>query len=744
MASAREFDLQKEVTRTLLADYTPPGVVVNDELEIVQFHGHTGAYLDPAAGAASLRLLKMAREGLPLELRTALHQAKESGKTVIKHGIRVGSGGESREVSIEVKPLKADPINRRHYLVLFREMPAPQITPQAGNGEKDPGRAREILALTQQLDQSKSELRDMIEQFATHNEELQTANEEIQSNNEELQSSNEELETAKEELQATNEELTTLNEELRNRNLELSIANNDLNNVIANVNIPIVILGSDLRIRRLNPSAETVLNLIPADVGRPITDLRPGLDFPGLEAMVSDSIASMAVKEREVQDRQGRWHSLRVRPYKTSENRVEGAVITLVDITDVKAEAIGARSYAEAIVATVRDSVLVLDGELKVKAANAAFYETFRSLPENTLGRYLHDLGSGQWNVPRLLELLREILPRQQEVRDFHVENEFPGIGHRIMLLNAFRMKQSGGEPLTLLAIEDATERERSIELLKQQSTLIDLAHDAIIVRDPKSAVKLWNRGAAILYGWRKEEAAGKVTHTLLQTQFPEPFDEVERKLMETGEWSGELVHTARDGSQLIVASHQVLQRDGQGNPVAILEINRDITRYKHAEASLRSSEARLRALVSSMDDAVFEVDENGRCLSAWAGSPQLLARSQNAPSQRNIEDFLPTQSLALLREAFDRVLKTNMPESVEYSLSIRNDVEKSGHLRHLPGERIANPGHHRRPLSRLRPGVGTGAVGIRPAADREDQVRRETPHPPYDIDGQRRADRGG
>ena len=423
---SREFDLQKEVTRTLLADYTPPGVVVNSDLEIVQFHGHTGPYLDPVAGVASLRLLKMAREGLPLELRTAIHQAQEGNKTVLKEGIRISSGSETREVSIEVRPLKADSLSRRHFLVLFRETPASQPPRRASAGEKEAGRARDVLALTQQLDQNKSELQDMIEQFATHNEELQTANEEIQSNNEELQSTNEELETAKEELQATNEELTTLNEELRNRNLDLAVSNNDLNNVIANINVPILILDSDLRIRRMNPSAEAMLNLIPADVGRPITDLRSALDFPGLEALVSDSIQSMAVREQEVQDHQSHWHSLRVRPYRTSENRIEGAVITLVDITAVKAEAIGARSYAEAIVETVRDSVLVLDTELRVKAANRAFYETFWATPENTLEFPLPELGNGQWNLPPCWKCSEKCSPSIRRSGNSRLSMNFP------------------------------------------------------------------------------------------------------------------------------------------------------------------------------------------------------------------------------------------------------------------------------------------------------------------------------
>jgi two-component system, chemotaxis family, CheB/CheR fusion protein len=669
LPSSRDFDLQKEVTRTLLADYTPPGVVVNSDLEIVHFHGHTGPFLDPAAGIASLRLLKMAREGLPLELRTALHQAQTGNKTIVQGGIRVGSGSETREVSIEVRPLKPDPTNQRYYLVLFRQSPAPKVSPDAAPSGSETGRAHEIISLTQQLDQNKSELQDLIEQFALRNEELQTANEEIQSNNEELQSSNEELETAKEELQATNEELTTLNDELRMRNLELSISNSDLSNVISNVNIPILILGADLRIRRMNPSAESTLKLIPGDVGRRITDFRTLLDFPGLEKLVADSIASGDLKENEVQDPQGRWHSLRVRPYRTAENRTEGAVVTLVDITNVKAEAIGARGYAEAIVETVQEAVLVLDADLRVKAANRSFLEMFRLSPEKTVGVPLQEIDEGQWNNPRLIELIRKILPHETEAKDFQLESEFPKIGVRTLQLRAYRMKQDHSEPLTLLAINDVTVRQQALRAVEEQSRLVDLAHDAIIVRDTQSAVTLWNAGAETLYGWTKQQAVGRITHDLLKTKFPEPLGEVMRELMTQGDWSGELIHTARDGSRIVVASRQVLVRNEAGVPTAILEINRDITPYKQAEALLRSSEARLRAMVSSMDDVVLEVDEDGRCLSAWTSNPRFLPFLKDEAAPYGIQALLPTQSFAPLKEAFTRVIETGEAESVEYLL---------------------------------------------------------------------------
>ena len=168
------------------------------------------------------------------------------------------------------------------------------------------------------------------------NEELRSANEEIQSSNEELQSTNEELETAKEELQSSNEELTTLNEELENRYQELAQANNDLLNLLASVDLPIVMLDSGLRIRRFNSGAQRVLNLISSDVGRSISDLKMTLMLENLDQMILGVIDSLETRELEVKDRAGNSYSLRIRPYKTMENKIEGAVLVLIDLAQIK------------------------------------------------------------------------------------------------------------------------------------------------------------------------------------------------------------------------------------------------------------------------------------------------------------------------------------------------------------------------------------------------------------------------
>jgi two-component system CheB/CheR fusion protein len=259
---------------------------------------------------------------------------------VRKEGIRFRSNGHWREVTLEVMPFWLQNSRERFYLILFlRPSASPDEIRSSRKGkveESDKRNEREVQHLKDDLRATKESLQAIIEEQEATNEELKSANEEIQSSNEELQSTNEELETAKEELQSTNEELTTLNEELQNRNNELAQVNNDLGNLIGSFNLPILILGNNLSVRRFTPMAEKVFNLIPSDVGRPVSDINPKIVFPELPQVVKEVIENLHTREIEVQDREGRWYSLRIRPYRTSENRIEGAVLVLIDIDEMK------------------------------------------------------------------------------------------------------------------------------------------------------------------------------------------------------------------------------------------------------------------------------------------------------------------------------------------------------------------------------------------------------------------------
>ena len=468
-ASAAGFDYQKEADRIVLGKYTPPGVVVNEHLDILQFRGYIGAYLEPAPGAASLNILKMAREGLLLDLRGAINDAKRRNGPARRPGVQVKSNGGFHGVNVEVIPLLPTPSSRAGcFLVLFEEAapaaaPVPPGTkPHSTASVKLPLVAHDKLLtkLRQELTATKEYLQSVIAEHERTNQELQSANEEILSSNEERQSTNEEMETAREELQSTNEELTTVNDELHTRNTELGQSNGDLVNLLNSVQIPIVMLGGELRIRRFTPMAEQVLNLIPTDVGRPLSNLRPNIIVPEFERLITGVMDSLTPKEVEVQDIEGRWYSLRIRPYKTLENKIDGVILALVDIDTVRralAQAREAREFADAIVETVRHPLLVLDGDLRVKTANHAFYRLFHVRPAETENRFVYNLGKAQWDIAKLRELLEGILPKNSRFENFEVDAEFPGVGRKKLVLNARRIADERLKTKSiLLAIEEA------------------------------------------------------------------------------------------------------------------------------------------------------------------------------------------------------------------------------------------------------------------------------------------------
>jgi len=459
-------DPQREADRLVLASYGPPGVIVNDALEILHFRGHTGPYLEPLPGAASLNLLKMAREGLALELRAAIRQVQQGTQRVRKEQVRVSGREGERRINLEVNLLQASSSTREHYyLVLFEEAPEPPASAvprgartQAVRGQRAATR-QDVERLREELRTARQHLQTLLQEQESTSEQLRAAHEEAQSSNEELQSTNEELETAKEELQSTNEELTTLNEELQSRNAELSQVNSDLNNLLGSTQIATVMLGDDLRIRRFTPVAHEVLGLTSGDVGRSLRDLQFPLELPDLERAVSQVTGQLLPFEREVRARDGHWYSLRLRPYKTLENKLDGVVMTLLDIDRLKHsldEAQQTSEYAQALVETMREPFLVLDHHLRVLTANAAFYEAFQVSEARTLGQPVYQLGNGQWDIPPLRQLLEEILPRNTRLNDFVVEHDFEQLGHRRMLLNARKISgRELGTQRILLSITD-------------------------------------------------------------------------------------------------------------------------------------------------------------------------------------------------------------------------------------------------------------------------------------------------
>ena len=378
---------QQEADALVLARYSPPGVIVNADLECLHFRGQTGRYLEPAPGAASLQLLKMVRRGLFTSLRDALGQARQSGGPVHRRGVHYLYEGGEGLVDLHVLPLPAAADAEPCWLVLFDELerphggaarhPDPGLAAPPGPGGAAADADLRIAALEQELSTTRDYMQAAIAEQDGTNEELRSLNEEIQSANEELQSGNEEMETAKEELQSTNEELATVNDELEHRNAALAAANNDITNMLASISLPILMLDKDLRIRQFTPQAQRLLNLIGTDLGRPIGNIKPNLEVPNLESLVRRAIEDLSVESLELQDNLGHWYSVRVRPYKTLDHRIDGAVIVFTEIDEIKdAERLRAALAEERRLATLvrdaRDAMTVQGFDGRILAWNPA------------------------------------------------------------------------------------------------------------------------------------------------------------------------------------------------------------------------------------------------------------------------------------------------------------------------------------------------------------------------------------
>lgn len=479
-------DLQKKVDQLIVNHYAPVGVVIDDQMQVLQLRGDIDRYLKLVSGVANLNVFNLVRAGLVVELRAAIYQAQRQELPVTKNKLCIEEGDRSRVVNLQVIPFKVPTAEECRFLVLFEEAPpivfsSNLVAPESSQGDLEQEIVRlrqELAAAIQEQAATQEYLQAVIQEQEHSNQDLKVANEEILSSNEELQSTNEELETAKEEIQATNEEINTTNDELRSRNSELYQLNNDLTNLLSSINIPILMLTNDLRIRRFTPMAQRLFNFIPADAGRPLSDIRTNLNIPDLEPLILEVLETLSVKEIEVQTQGGHWYTLRIRPYRTTENQIDGVVLVLLDIDALKRSAATlkeARNYAEAIVETVQVPLLVLESDFRVNKANRAFYEMFQVSPPETAQSLIFDLGNGQWNIPGLRSLLEDVLANDTTLQNFEVEHQFEQIGQKIMLLNGWKIIQEGDAQRILLSLEDITERkqfetERSHLLIQEQS----------------------------------------------------------------------------------------------------------------------------------------------------------------------------------------------------------------------------------------------------------------------------------
>ena len=456
--TAKPFNIAEIVNKILLQKYTPACVVVDEKYDVLYVHGQTGKYLELPTGPLKMNILDMARQGLRVELASALRTAFLKDQETSCSKIEVKQDDNIQLVDLKVSPIARLTGMQKLCSVMFQTVTSDEPVATAKTKRARSTRSsKRIAELEQELALIKENLQSTREEMETSNEELKSANEELQSTNEELQSTNEELETSREELQSINEELMTVNAEQTAKNDELDKTSNDLLNLLNATEIATIFLDMNLNIRRFTPATATIFNLIESDIGRPIHHVTSNLVYDTLNEDLNKVLDTLAPKLIEVQTREARSYILRITPYHTTGHVIQGLVLTFVDITQEKRVV---QEVAESIVNTVREPLVVLDGDLRIVSANKAFYNTFQVVKEKTEKQLIYEIDNRQWDIPKLRELLEDILPKNTHFDDFEVDHSFSTIGHKTLLLNARRVVAvSGQKPLILLAIEDITER---------------------------------------------------------------------------------------------------------------------------------------------------------------------------------------------------------------------------------------------------------------------------------------------
>ena len=454
--------------KLLLDRYAPPCVLINKSGNILYTHGSTSGYLALPQGQASLNILAMAHGRLKNALTTVIRKASAQRQPASLQGVQIKSNGKHHRLSVTATRYHGGPGDGELLLITFEDTGPRKVATRKGR-RPAPRDAEHVARLEQQLWDARERLETLIAEKQSPDEELRSYNEELQSANEELQSLNEELETSKEELQSLNEELTTVNAELQGKTDELSSTNDDLRNLLDSTNVATLFLDTQLCVKRFTPEVTKVIQLVEKDVGRPVSHFKTNLVGENLVQEAQEVLDTLLPKENEISSTDGRWYLKRITPYRAANNVIDGVVVTFTDITERKRselDAQRAREYAEGVVETVREPLVVLDHDLNIVSANEAFYRRFKLTPQQAERHPLFEVNNCQWDIPELRRLLETVLNESQAFDNFTLEHDFPDLGRTILLLNARPIRRHAvGDGLILLAFEDVTDRDKREEL---------------------------------------------------------------------------------------------------------------------------------------------------------------------------------------------------------------------------------------------------------------------------------------
>jgi two-component system CheB/CheR fusion protein len=502
-----DVELQRAADRIVLARYAPSGLIIDEHLKVLQARGQTAPYVELTPGTITWNLVGMVRDDIATDVLAAVNRAISGYVPVSMTCLPRVQNGDQTPVQVDVLPVTSASTRTRCFLVLFSVPSSPGKTLMnqlalPGSGDIESGAV--VMQLRQDLASTRFHLQSLIEERDARNQELVSANEEIQSANEELQSTNEELETTKEELQSANEELQTVNEEMLQRNAVLTQTGNDLTNLINSVNIPLLMLNDQLNIRQFTPPMERLLNIRSADIGRSISEIRLQLNIENIQPILRDVLDTLETREVEVQDREGRWHLMRVRPYRTSDNKIEGLVLVLLDIDQLRrseGELRTARDFANSVIQGVPMPLVVLETDCTVRSANRAFLDLAHRKGRDLSGFSLPDLVVQLWGLDGFKNKLEDLLKSSPGTL-LEFEHKSTTSESKIVWIKG-QVLRIDHSPVFLLTFDDITARreaemlyttqhenlQKEIEtknrsLFRVQEQLRDLASHLLIVQE--------------------------------------------------------------------------------------------------------------------------------------------------------------------------------------------------------------------------------------------------------------------